>query len=568
MGDYTKNDVMVHGASEDMFFQWKIEYEVSAPLVAIDYNMSTRNDTDVYINESKVYFDIHMWKTMQGERTKQKVHCKWCDFEYQLTKPKEFCNTDWIKGESNESESSQKTIKFRTDTEDGRYRLVIKAIDGRTNQITKEVDRHTFKIYVDTTLPQTETTCIEHLGEECEKQSNGTGLCEDVIMRQNFFGNFTSGSCQRSCGHVDSEKICKDKNEKHCICPFLLLKHEISNMQDFDARVYFNIDGEDHGYVDGDHEPNHNSFDSKDKWCTGVYDSNIIGCFGYYDTVLGNVVRWIRVTRPAVTLSEDGQRVKSVSAQKVTNIVSIYTQDEAGHKVTSDFKWMTAKKSDASPPQNLTVEYRGVNQVKFSWAHPAYLGMDIIGVADKYLVYWSDNVEHVRNIKITGNLQKRRKNLWRRDFGTNDDSTTGCGDCNSCSHHYGSCLCLSCRWKIVDMNRGETNSILINTTEAVTHKRYFFGVAAWNSMWEESSKPETASTNRYFIAQDCGADQFLNISTVNGNYLPVCKDDLCDDWSCQVCPHGASCEGDILWSGVRAKYGWWRAYWSSKIFVP
>merc|ERR1711871_348029 len=28
-GDYTKNDVMVYGASEDMFFQWKIEYEVS-----------------------------------------------------------------------------------------------------------------------------------------------------------------------------------------------------------------------------------------------------------------------------------------------------------------------------------------------------------------------------------------------------------------------------------------------------------------------------------------------------------------------------------------------------------
>ena len=41
--------------------------------------------------------------------------------------------------------------------------------------------------------------------------------------------------------------------------------------------------------------------------------------------------------------------------------------------------------------------------------------------------------------------------------------------------------------------------------------------------------------------------QYLNSSDVNK-----------DNHKCMSCPLGASCEGNIDWSGVKAKYGWWR----------
>ena len=39
-------------------------------------------------------------------------------------------------------------------------------------------------------------------------------------------------------------------------------------------------------------------------------------------------------------------------------------------------------------------------------------------------------------------------------------------------------------------------------------------------------------------------------------------DDVSDPskWNCDTCPEGASCEGDVLWSGVRARFGYWRNY--------
>ena len=64
--------------------------------------------------------------------------------------------------------------------------------------------------------------------------------------------------------------------------------------------------------------------------------------------------------------------------------------------------------------------------------------------------------------------------------------------------------------------------------------------------------PNDASTDcqkpTWKVPSDCDyINQYLNNSSTNKN-----------DHTCSPCPLGASCEGDITWSGVRAKYGWWR----------
>ena len=38
--------------------------------------------------------------------------------------------------------------------------------------------------------------------------------------------------------------------------------------------------------------------------------------------------------------------------------------------------------------------------------------------------------------------------------------------------------------------------------------------------------------------------------------------------TCESCPLGASCEGDISWGGVKAKYGWWRIVAAEDTTMP
>ena len=33
---------------------------------------------------------------------------------------------------------------------------------------------------------------------------------------------------------------------------------------------------------------------------------------------------------------------------------------------------------------------------------------------------------------------------------------------------------------------------------------------------------------------------------------------ISDAWVCEKCPHGSTCEGNIRWGQVRAKFGYWR----------
>ena len=54
----------------------------------------------------------------------------------------------------------------------------------------------------------------------------------------------------------------------------------------------------------------------------------------------------------------------------------------------------------------------------------------------------------------------------------------------------------------------------------------------------------------YRVKEDCDfVNQYLNNSGTDKN-----------DWECQPCPLGGYCEGNIDWSGVRPKYGYWRTH--------
>jgi hypothetical protein len=63
------------------------------------------------------------------------------------------------------------------------------------------------------------------------------------------------------------------------------------------------------------------------------------------------------------------------------------------------------------------------------------------------------------------------------------------------------------------------------------------------------NKNSTACENPgWKVPKDCDfTTQYLNTSSSNPQ-----------DHKCAPCPLGASCENDVNWSGVRAKYGWWR----------
>jgi hypothetical protein len=66
---------------------------------------------------------------------------------------------------------------------------------------------------------------------------------------------------------------------------------------------------------------------------------------------------------------------------------------------------------------------------------------------------------------------------------------------------------------------------------------------------EQPNDKKTACENPgYTIASDCDYNtQYLNDSSTNPQ-----------EHACAACPLGASCKGNIAWSQVKAKYGWWR----------
>jgi len=59
----------------------------------------------------------------------------------------------------------------------------------------------------------------------------------------------------------------------------------------------------------------------------------------------------------------------------------------------------------------------------------------------------------------------------------------------------------------------------------------------------------------YKKPSDCSEFEYLDDSSTNP-----------EDWECVACPVGASCVGDIVWSGVLAKFGWSRCHNNNAAF--
>merc|ERR1711871_905600 len=320
--------------------------------------------------------------------------------------------------------------------------------------------------------------------------------------------------------------------------------------------------------------------------CKGYSDpSGSVQCYGYFAKD-GSAKRWLKVRRAVTdntTCFALTQSNTSTAECSVSSTIFIGVTDNAGNKNAYKFPYITARVTDAEAPRNLRLSYLSPNALNFSFDKPNFLGIEIGSTkrANKYIVYWSTSKAEMENVEIFGNLNARHRNLWRKDFHSNNIITNS--PCPACNCKRGiSCKCLGCRWSIVNFNNiSDTTSVIIQTQYAVTHKVYYFGVAAWHDSWQESCRPGISGTNFYSTADRCSVTQYLNITDRNGKYRrPYCTKELqgagyCDKegdakmhgWKCDSCPVGASCEGHVLWSGVKAKFGWYRTHWDSKLFA-
>jgi hypothetical protein len=120
-----------------------------------------------------------------------------------------------------------------------------------------------------------------------------------------------------------------------------------------------------------------------------------------------------------------------------------------------------------------------------------------------------------------------------------NDQNIACQDCAAGLYGSTTAACIQCVGNSVSKIPGESSCT--NCTD---------GYIA-NDENTACIKPE------WNVPQDCDfTTQYLNDSSINQIHH-----------ECASCPLGASCEGNIGWSGVKAKYGWWRIH-QDQTFLP
>ena len=62
----------------------------------------------------------------------------------------------------------------------------------------------------------------------------------------------------------------------------------------------------------------------------------------------------------------------------------------------------------------------------------------------------------------------------------------------------------------------------------------------------------SAPNNKWMTTRNCKEKSYLDVSIfTNRSFDPM-------EWTCQACPPGSKCAGDITWDGVIARFGFWR----------
>ena len=62
----------------------------------------------------------------------------------------------------------------------------------------------------------------------------------------------------------------------------------------------------------------------------------------------------------------------------------------------------------------------------------------------------------------------------------------------------------------------------------------------------------------WLVTSDCDEENFLDDLGTAHHPPATWKTSYPDLWNCSRCPDGSSCKGNVLWPGVKAKFGYWR----------
>jgi hypothetical protein len=140
--------------------------------------------------------------------------------------------------------------------------------------------------------------------------------------------------------------------------------------------------------------------------------------------------------------------------------------------------------------------------------------------------------------------------------GEDDEDLTTCVKCQpgEITHFSGATTCDSCDVgkKQVELECVKCQAGEFQNTKGQTECSSCPGGLIPNNATTDCIKPE------WKVVSDCDyTTQYLNMSSSN-RYLHTCA----------PCPLGASCEGNIGWSKVRAKYGWWRVLAAEDLVHP
>eukprot|EP00943_MAST-04B_sp_MAST-4B-sp1_P002972 g2972.t1 len=103
------------------------------------------------------------------------------------------------------------------------------------------------------------------------------------------------------------------------------------------------------------------------------------------------------------------------------------------------------------------------------------------------------------------------------------------------------------------------NVSTFDLTKIVLHVR----IASYNAQRGMDVRSKWAIAGSWETAGKCEhVRQFLDIDGIFFNEIDVTakkiRNNMPTSWRCRRCPTGSSCEGDITWAQVRAKFGYWR----------
>ena len=94
----------------------------------------------------------------------------------------------------------------------------------------------------------------------------------------------------------------------------------------------------------------------------------------------------------------------------------------------------------------------------------------------------------------------------------------------------------------------EVNQTVIVVTKAPVHVAPVYFQMYLQSRRESGQRgPRTKLLEGYNVTSSCSDEQYLNDSAA-----------ATQDWTCDACPVGAKCAGNIRYNGVRGKFGYWR----------